>query len=351
MKDLSKYKCLFIGNFALGKEAKNGQTIRTRITYDHLQSKNLFKHISLVDTDQVHGHKIKLIMKSLWGVITNKYIIVSLSSRGRKVYFPLLALMSKVFSRRVYHFVTGGSLPDSLKESDVMVRHLNAFEYNFVQVESMKKRFEAIGVNNSLVIPNFKLLNISEKPVKSSMNPPFKLCTLSRIRKEKGIEDAIEAVKIINENYGQIICTLDIFGLPDDDYKETFDEIIETMPEYVKFRGLLAFDKTSETLKDYYALLFPTYHHGEGFPGTVIDAYASGLPIVASDWRFNREVINDGETGLIYETRNQAAFIACIEEMITSQDLVWQMKKNCLTQAYKYLPDSSLKEFYHMLMR
>ena len=30
-------------------------------------------------------------------------------------------------------------------------------------------------------------------------------------------------------------------------------------------------------------MLFPTYWHGEGFPGIVIDAFVAGLLVVATD--------------------------------------------------------------------
>lgn len=44
--------------------------------------------------------------------------------------------------------------------------------------------------------------------------PQFSLrvCTFSRILKEKGIEDAIKAVKLVNDELGRDVFLLDIFG-------------------------------------------------------------------------------------------------------------------------------------------
>lgn len=48
-------------------------------------------------------------------------------------------------------------------------------------------------------------------------------------------------------------------------------------PPYIKYCGTVSFDKTTEVLKEYFALVFPTRFYTEGIPGTIIDAFASGL--------------------------------------------------------------------------
>ena len=39
-----------------------------------------------------------------------------------------------------------------------------------------------------------------------------------------------------------------------------------------------------KTLKNYFALVFPTRFYTEGIPGTIIDAYYAGVPVIASKW-------------------------------------------------------------------
>ena len=40
---------------------------------------------------------------------------------------------------------------------------------------------------------------------------PLPLCTFSRVMKEKGIEDAVYAVRTVNEHFGRTVYTLDIY--------------------------------------------------------------------------------------------------------------------------------------------
>jgi glycosyltransferase involved in cell wall biosynthesis len=72
-------------------------------------------------------------------------------------------------------------------------------------------------------------------------------------------------------------------------------------PEYIKYRGVVKFSDSVKVLKDYFALLFTIYYEGEGFAGTVLDAYASGVPVIATNWRYNSEIVQDKIDGIIFE--------------------------------------------------
>lgn len=100
----------------------------------------------------------------------------------------------------------------------------------------------------------------------------MRLYIFSRILKEKGIEDAIDAVTYINEQNKREIFSLDIYGQIDDAYKEDFMMKQKNFPEYINYGGVIPFGCSTEVLKNYYALLFPTYYESEGFAGTLIDA-------------------------------------------------------------------------------
>ena len=160
------------------------------------------------------------------------------------------------------------------------------------------------GLKNAKHLPNFKRLKVlDESELIYQYNEPYKLCTFSRVMKEKGIEDAINAVTSINNEKKRVVFTLDIYGQIDDNYKERFDELKSAFPDYIKYKGVVDFDKSVDVLKEYMALLFPTYYEGEGFAGTILDAYASGVPIIATDWKYNAEIIHNLKDGLIYDYR------------------------------------------------
>jgi glycosyltransferase involved in cell wall biosynthesis len=107
---------------------------------------------------------------------------------------------------------------------------------------------------------------------------------------------------------------------------------------------LVPFDKSVEVLKEYFSLLFPTYYEGEGFAGTLIDAYSAGVPVIATDWRYNAELINQN-TGYVYPTGDQQAFIDILHKIVSNPKMITDKKQLCLKEAEKYKIDKVVGDF------
>jgi glycosyltransferase involved in cell wall biosynthesis len=208
----------------------------------------------------------------------------------------------------------------------------------------MKSTLEIQGFTNVLVMPNCKKLNIlSEKELVYPSGVPYRLCTFSRAMKEKGIEIAINAVRQVNNKLGFIAYTLDIYGQVDNSQIEWFEMLNKRFPNYVRYCGYVDSDKTVEVLKQYFALLFPTYYAGEGFAGTVIDAFASGVPVIASDWKYNTEIIKVGFDGAVFPAKDTQALVDKLVEIYRNIDAWNAMKLNCLKRAKDYSSENVIR--------
>lgn len=108
------------------------------------------------------------------------------------------------------------------------------------------------------------------------------------------------------------------------------------------YGGLVPFDKSVEVLKNYFALLFPTYYEGEGFAGTLLDAMAAGVPVVASDWRYNSEIVNE-KNGYVYPVHDNYAFIDTLINVGNNLDLLLSKKPSCLKEAEKYRAENVIQ--------
>ena len=217
----------------------------------------------------------------------------------------------------------------------------------YVETNNMRMLLEEMGFNNVVVMPNCKRLEIVAEPEKCVK--PYKLCTFSRVMKEKGIEDAVNAVISANEVLGETAYQLDIYGQVESSQTEWFEKLRESFPEYIKYCGLVKFDQSTKVLKQYFALLFPTYYEGEGFAGTAIDAFSAGVPVLASDWKYNNEVIVDGLNGGLFEPHNVEEINKCLIEMARNPKS-WQMMRNrCIADAHKYEPDNVMKTLFNEL--
>jgi glycosyltransferase involved in cell wall biosynthesis len=94
------------------------------------------------------------------------------------------------------------------------------------------------------------------------------------------------------------------------------------------------------TLSEYSCMLFPTYWQGEGFPGVIIDAYIAGLPVIATGWNMNKEVVEVGKTGLIVPIQDAKALALAMLKMMQNPELVKKMSENSSGKAKNYHIDA-----------
>lgn len=250
--------------------------------------------------------------------------------------------------RKIFHFVIGGDLAVQTARHKAWKKYLNSFEKNYVEIKRMCTDLEKCGVKNSQLIPNFK--NLNKKENRAIMHQPFSVCTFSRICREKGIEDAIDAVKKVNAD-GIIRYKLTIFGNVEDDYKEKFGKLQKEFPNYITYGGVIPYDSSVDTLCDFFLLLFPTYHQNEGLPGTLIDAAFASLPVIASDWKYNRDIIENYKNGRLFPVHDVEALSAILMHYSKRPEEIYAMHDNCKNKAEEYLPLNALKPFFEDLKK
>lgn len=98
-----------------------------------------------------------------------------------------------------------------------------------------------------------------------------------------------------------------------------------------------------ETIKNYFALLFPIYYHGEGFGDTLIDAMAASTPVIAIDWRFNKEVVKPGKTGVLIKDCDSKRIQEKLVKIAENPNMWNAMRITLLDEAHKYEPRKAIK--------
>jgi glycosyltransferase involved in cell wall biosynthesis len=151
------------------------------------------------------------------------------------------------------------------------------------------------------------------------------------------------AVKAINKKYCEEIYHLDIFGPIEKGFEERmYSEIIESQGA-IEYKGVIAPHDAIVTLEKYYMLLFPTHYYMEGFPGTFLDAFYAGLPIISSDWIYSKELLEDGKCGFIYDFNNFPALYDMLDYIYENPEEIYQMREFCRKQAERFTPDNSIR--------
>jgi len=337
----NNFKIGICGHFNSG-EPCCGQMIKTHGIYDALIRTYGDNNIIISSTTNWFKNPLKLLKECFCLSRKCKNIIILPANNGVKVLGPLFVLLKVVYKFRLHYVVVGGWLPDLLNSHPCLSFFLNKVDYIYVETKDMKNKLENINVfKNVKVMPNFKeTIILHEADIITNLKFPFKFCTFSRVMEEKGIGIAIEAILDLNSNFKY--CTLDIYGAIEPQYSEKFAQILRCDYPGITYRGVVDTTESINTLKNYDALLFPTFYDGEGFAGTILDAFGAALPVIASNWKYNSELIKNGENGFLFKPRDVKDLEDKLIQFINFEDK-YKLKLNCLNQSKNYLPSKAIK--------
>lgn len=342
-------KCLIVGKFAIEDKILDGQTVKCKTIYDELVIKYGESNISILDTYKWKQQPIKLFFRCIKSAKNHENIIMLPAHNGVKVFAPFLAILKKIYHKNIYYIVIGSWLYEKVKSSKKLKKSLLVFNNIYVETSSLKKQLESIGFKNVLLMRNYKKLTIVDlKKIKPfEKHTVFKMCIFSRINREKGILDAINTIRILKDMNYEV--TLDIYGMIEKEFELEFKTIVNNNKDIVKYIGIINSSESVNVIKKYDVLLFPTRYYTEGIPGTIIDSFASGVPVIASSWENCGDIITDNKTGLIFEFGNIDDFKSKIIYAYNNRKIIYKMKKECINDAKRFCSVDTLNPLFKAL--
>ncbi len=336
-------------HFGFGKELMNGQTDKSLAVWNALKKEYGEDQVAVLDTHGWQKHPAATLLGCRRLVKQCENVLMLPGRNGVKLFPRLFTALNRREGRRLHYVAIGGWLADWLKKDESLRRAFEGLDYIYVEGDQLKAALNRLGFERVILLPNFRNCRIlAPGELVTQTEQPLKLCTFSRLEEEKGIEDAVEAVRKINRKAGKTVYTLDIYGNVEKKYEERFKELAAGFEPFVAYKGFVQGEESaSEILRNYFAMLFPTYYHGEGFAGAIISAFAAGLPVIATDWRCNPEVIRDGVDGILYPTGANSQLEKILTGLAEHPNELNALKPNCLERAAHY----SASNVIHILTR
>lgn len=345
MKKKCKYKIAIIGHFAQGRQSYDGQIVKTRLISEEL--KRLYGDKEILEIDTIGGVKtlLKAPFQALNALRKAQNVIILPCLNAVRVYAPLLAVLKMFFNdRKLHHILIGGWLPQFVQKRKILYLCLKHFDAIYPETHKVKIALDDLGFRNVQVLRNFKNIAIvDENNTSYSSDFPLKLCTFSRVTQKKGIGDLVDAILAVNSSLQKNAFCLDIYGKVGEEDASWFEELKNRFGESVQYCGVVDPKQSVSVLKDYFALAFPTRHFTEGIPGTIIDAYASGIPVISAKWDSYSDVIDDQITGLGYEFENIEDLKRLLLEIAHNPQTLIDMRLACIKKAEEFMPDFNLK--------
>lgn len=158
---------------------------------------------------------------------------------------------------------------------------------------------------------------------------------VGHIREYKGILVLVEAAKSLPAGV-----SIDVYGPWFDDLDRN---VFDNSPN-IYYRGMLKPEDVVETMSKYDAFVLPTHHNGEGYPGSILEAYNAGLPVVVTRWRALPEIV-DENVGILVEPRNATDLCVAMTKLTQDNALYQQLCKNTREKAASFSANHWAKEF------
>jgi glycosyltransferase involved in cell wall biosynthesis len=204
---------------------------------------------------------------------------------------------------------------------------------------SAKAEFEDLGmqrvvnVGSGVELEGFRLPEPGERK-------PFQLLTLGRIKKYKGLEVMLHAVKTLTRRFPEV--TLVVAGAGDDipRLKSIAQDL--GIATRVVFAGKVSGEEKLRLYRE--SSVFLNSSMKEGYGLTSIEANACGTPVVASDVPGLCDSVRDGETGFLFPFGDHEALANRIGQILSNPELAARLQAQAVTWAHRNSWDAVAQE-------
>jgi len=273
---------------------------------------NVFLQLKKIKPNIVHFQRVDINLFTLF-LIKIQRIPYVVWAQGSDVYFQ-----SKV--RRL-------TIKIILKNADAVI----------ALTEDMKNHLKNIYSREIFIIPNgfelskFEYLSKDNYYTKFGFEKNTKIILyVGRFHPVKGLKYLIEAMKIIGDKEKRLV----LIGYGEEkDYLENLVKIFK-LENCVTFIGKTPNDEVFRYMASSDVFVLPSL--SEGFPIVVLEAMASGLPIIATKVRGVPEIFKDGQNGFLVEPRNPEQIAKKILLILNDEKLSKRISKNNLREVKKY---------------
>ncbi len=224
-------------------------------------------------------------------------------------------------------FTTLVAMPSTIQR---IKNELKELVENVDQIISLTEFYKKILILNG--VPEKKitfipqaLANVVGKnvtPTQFIKSETLRLVFIGRIQPQKGLHLIIEAFKSFSETE----LSIDIYGKPEDSayYKKCIADS-ERMTN-INWKGLIEGNKVVSMLSGFDFLCLPSLF-SEMSPLVIQEAFAAGIPVLASKVYGNMEQIEHKKNGLLFEFNSASDLVVQLKKLIAQPELIGKMKQ------------------------
>lgn len=315
-------RILVLGYFGYQTNQLDGQTVKTRDVYRLISE----HHANTVFYDTQEFQTRRWSVFRMLGMVARSRSLVYLPAQNNLKYvFPFIWLVAKLFGVKVHYFVIGGWLSLFLKKLPLHRFLLRRIDGIYSETARLKQELEDwYGMKNVGLFHNFRYFDF--QPAEHHTQGELHIVFMARVCRAKGLDMIFSFGDYAGQNGLSEHVSVDFYGPIKEEDRAYFFNEVSRFP-FMSYKGVLQPEDVHRNLHRYDVLVLPTHYPGEGLPGSVIDAYIAGLPVIVTRWAYATEFVEEGVSGIIvpYED-GQEAFDAAIVSLLGDEEKLSRMK-------------------------
>lgn len=196
----------------------------------------------------------------------------------------------------------------------------------------LAERAREFGAKNIEIIPNGIDLDLFKSIKSHPKNPKHAIICIAHLKKIKGIEHLIEAFPIVLEKFPETKLIL-VGGGPE---KKRLEAKIKKLKVRggVEFKGSLLHQRIPEELAKADVFVLPSL--GEGMGIVILEAQATGIPVIGTRVGGILDIIENQKTGILVEPKNPKAIASAIIKIYSDSDFAKYLTQNAQANLEKY---------------
>lgn len=276
--------------------------------------------------DGSRSDKVFFYMRGLLKIIINmpKYDIVHVHTASwwsyRRLFFVIL--LAKILHKKIVIHLHGGKFDIYYGQAffieKVIIRYGFSLADRVVVLSSewLKKIAAVCDLRKVLVIPNSVQIPFQKgNPISKKTN---NILFMGDLIPRKGVYDLLEAIKLLDLERNRVIVRLCGNGEIEKVKKRAADLGLE---EIVNVPGWVTGQEKKKLLDEAYLYVLPSYH--EGLPMSILEAMATGTPVISTPVGGIAEVVEDGVEGFLVEPGDVKALASAIRTLL-DDTVVWK---------------------------
>ena len=199
-----------------------------------------------------------------------------------------------------------------------ILRHARAVVANSPGLARLSERMDRVPVQ---VIPNGVDTELFRPPRQPHGATPFRILFVGRLHELKNVDLLLASAAALRDE--GIAMHLDVVGDGPERPKLEALAASHRIEANVTWHGWQKKEAVAALYRDASCLVNPSKY--EGLPNTVLEAMASGLPVVASDVGGNNDLVCPGETGLLFDLARPAELTSSLRSLARDPHLAGRM--------------------------